>query len=90
MTDGASPVRVISAGRGSSLPVPPTRVVDTVGAGDAFSGGFIAWWQRLGLGVAELDDDAAVRAAAEVAIEVARRTCERAGAEPPTLTELAM
>ncbi len=57
ITDGASPVRVIAAGRGSSLPVPPARVVDTVGAGDAFSGGFIAWWQRLGLGVAALDDD---------------------------------
>ena len=23
---------------------PPVNVVDTIGAGDAFSGGFLAWW----------------------------------------------
>ena len=34
-------------------PCRPT-VVDTIGAGDAFGGGFLAWWISRGLGAAEL------------------------------------
>ena len=29
-------------------------VVDTIGAGDAFGGGFLAWWRRAGLGAGDL------------------------------------
>jgi fructokinase len=88
LTDGARSVTVLARGEQRDLPVPPARVVDTVGAGDAFGGAFLAWWMRAGRGVAELRDVDAVVDAVEMAIEVARRTCERAGAEPPTLGEL--
>ena len=33
---------------------PSVTVVDTIGAGDAFGGGFLAWWTAHGLGRADL------------------------------------
>jgi fructokinase len=58
-------------------------VVDTVGAGDAFGGGFLAWWAEHGLGRDSLTDPDAVRAAAAAAAAVASLTCQRPGADPP-------
>ena len=58
-------------------------MVDTVGAGDAFGGGFLAWWAEHGLGRDSLTDPAAVRAAAAAAAAVASLTCQRPGADPP-------
>jgi fructokinase len=49
-------------------------VVDTVGAGDAFMSGLL--WSLL-------EDGQDVRAALRTASQVARRTCERPGADPP-------
>ncbi len=88
VTEGGSGVGIVSATRDETIDVPPARVVDTVGAGDAFGGGFLATWQRTGRHVAELADPAAVREVVGVAVEVARRTVERPGADPPTLAEL--
>jgi fructokinase len=62
--------------------------VDTIGAGDAFGGGFLAWWGARGLGREELADPAQVAGATAFGILVAARTCERAGADPPRLAEL--
>ena len=88
-TDGAQGVHVITAGAERELPVPQVEVVDTVGAGDAFSGGFLAEWTRRGLSRLDLRDVDALVAAAEFGITVASMTCQRAGAEPPFLRELA-
>jgi fructokinase len=88
-TDGAAPVRVVTS-RGSAEIVPPAvTVVDTVGAGDALGGGFLAAWVGAGHGRAALDQDAALSAAARSAVRVAAFTCTRAGAQPPTSAELA-
>jgi fructokinase len=73
----------------AELPVPAVRVVDTVGAGDAFGAGFLAAWTAAGRGRAELADHAALVAATRFAIEVGALTTTRAGAEPPRLAELA-
>jgi fructokinase len=63
-------------------------VVDTVGAGDAFGGAFLAFWQQAGHHRDDLADLDKVRAAVERAIVVAGITCARAGANPPLLSEL--
>ena len=78
----------LTARESIEVPAPPTKVVDTIGAGDAFSGGFLAWWSERGLGAAELADRDAVREATAFACLVAARTCERPGASPPWRHEL--
>jgi fructokinase len=88
VTDGERPVRLLTASGTTAFEVPSVRVVDTVGAGDAFGAGFLAAWTGAGLGRADLADEAALAAATRFAIEVGTRTTTRAGAEPPTLAEL--
>jgi fructokinase len=88
LTDGGAGVRIISAGSDASLPVSATEVVDTVGAGDAFGGAFLAWWVAHGLGRDKLDDAAALREATASAIEVARLTTMHRGAYAPTADEV--
>jgi fructokinase len=63
-------------------------VVDTIGAGDAFSAGFLAWWQSRGSGLDALDDLASIERAVELAVMVAGVVCTRRGADPPWRHEL--
>ena len=63
-------------------------IVDTVGAGDAFGGGFLARWIERGSGREDLADSAGVRDAVAFGIAVAVRTCQRAGADPPRRADL--
>ena len=49
-TRGAEGAVAYSARDTVAVPAPPVRVVDTIGAGDAFSAGFLAWWLDTGLG----------------------------------------
>jgi fructokinase len=88
MTDGGNGVEVVTAGAQHHVPAPQVEVVDTIGAGDAFSGGFLAWWRMNGLGAEDLRSLERVLEATAFACEVAARTCERAGASPPRLQEL--
>ncbi|WP_432491924.1 carbohydrate kinase family protein [Kineococcus auxinigenes] len=84
------------AGAGTlRVPAPPTRVVDTVGAGDAFTAGLLhalAGHDLLGPAAARrlralrLD---ALEDVLRTAARVASLTCSRAGANPPTREELA-
>jgi fructokinase len=67
---------------------PAVTVIDTIGAGDSFGGGFLAWWRSQGLGRAELADADLVVEATRFAALVAARTCARPGASPPFLHEL--
>lgn len=69
----------------------PVDVVDTVGAGDAFTAGLLAWLDghdrlaRPALG--ELDSDE-TRQALDHATRLSALTCTRAGADPPRASEL--
>ncbi len=78
---------------GREVPVPGERieVVDTVGAGDAFTSGLLGWLDREGVGdraaLAALDDDA-LRSALTYARRVAAITCTRAGSDPPRADEV--
>jgi fructokinase len=89
VTDGPRTVRAIAASGEITVAVPQADVVDTIGAGDAFGGAFLAWWVGNGLTRSDLAEPGAVRAALAAAVEVAAVTCTRAGAEPPWAAELA-
>jgi fructokinase len=88
-TDGGAPLTVALGERRITLPVPSVPIVDTVGAGDAFGGGFLHAWTAAGHGREALRDAQSVATAAAVGIRVAALTVGRAGAEPPFAAELA-
>ena len=88
LTNGPDPVAVVTQAFEFEVPVPAVAVVDTVGAGDAFGGAFLARWVERGFGRAELADRGALRDAVGSAIEVAALTCGRAGADPPRRHDL--
>ena len=88
LTDGGQGVAVVTRDGATEVPVPRVAVVDTVGAGDAFGGGFLVSWLDRGLGRDDLGEGDAVLACVERAIRVAAITCTRAGAEPPTKADL--
>ncbi|MGW2281393.1 carbohydrate kinase family protein [Streptomyces sp. NPDC001770] len=70
---------------------PVVDVVDTIGAGDAFTAGLLHRLAADGLLGGRLDGltAPALRSAMEFAAEVAARTCAVAGAQPPYAAELA-
>ncbi len=89
ITDGPQDVRIVRRDEIVAVPVPRTSIVDSVGAGDAFGGGFLARWIERGLGRGDLGNRAALRDAVEFAVDVAALTCQRTGADPPRRAELA-
>jgi fructokinase len=89
VTDGAAMVRAYTSAGEVKAEVPPVRVVDTVGAGDAFGGAFLAWWTRRGLGRADVGKPDMVQEATLASVEAAALTCTHRGAEPPWAEELA-
>jgi fructokinase len=92
VTDGAAGA---SAYRRTGAPLRrPGRavtVVDTIGAGDAFTSGLLSGLVRRGLhagaGLSAISDGVLAEVVDE-AVLVAAITCERAGADPPRLDEL--
>jgi fructokinase len=83
LTRGAEGAVALGAFGGRRVAAPRVHVVDTIGAGDAFSGGFLAKWEPGG----DLADGDLVEAATAFACTVAAMTCAKAGAEPPRLAE---
>jgi fructokinase len=93
VTDGPHPARAFLPDTVLTEEVPNVTVADTIGAGDSFGGGFLAWWTAHGLGRTDLARPAAVRdtlvrQALRAAVATAALTCTRPGADPPTLSEL--
>jgi fructokinase len=70
-------------------PTPAIRLVDTIGAGDAFTSGLLGALARGGVRDAPGLAGADLVAALDEAILVAALTCERAGADPPTAADVA-
>lgn len=88
ITDGPDGARAFRAGTGSlHRPGRDVAVVDTVGAGDAFTAGLLGALTRHGLhlprALAEADPST-LAIAVDDAILVSALTCERLGADPPT------
>ena len=88
LTDGPTGVHVFTKSEEFQVHVPEVNVVDTVGAGDAFSGGFLSYWDKQNLNRDKLANTEEVRAAVEFGVKVAGLTCQRAGAMPPFAHEL--
>ena len=70
------------------VPVEAVPVVDTIGAGDAFTAGFVSWWLASGRGRGDLGDLAAVERAVRAAHAVAAVVVGRRGADPPRRADL--
>ncbi len=88
LTRGPNGALVVTRTAEVAVPAPRAKVVDTIGAGDAFGGGFLAWWSERGLARDDLGTiDLAVEATAFACL-VAARTCSRPGASPPYRSEL--
>ncbi|MDX6702667.1 MAG: fructokinase [Baekduia sp.] len=88
VTLGAEGALVVTATGAVAVAAPPARVVDTIGAGDAFLGGLLSWWHGAGLGRGDVADLPAVTEATTYACRIAALTCERPGANPPHRDEL--
>ena len=71
-----------------TVPVDAVPVVDTIGAGDAFTAGFVSWWLASGRRRSDLGDLAAVERAVHAAHAVAAVVVGRRGADPPRRAEL--
>ncbi|WP_106539487.1 carbohydrate kinase family protein [Haloactinopolyspora alba] len=90
--DGA--LGVTSAGTSVRVRTPPVDVVDTVGAGDAFTAGLVDGLRLAGLLGRPGEDRLAgtgadgLRAVLDRAALVAAITCARAGADPPTAAQV--
>jgi fructokinase len=72
-------VAVEPGGNVTRVPGFPTKVVDTVGAGDTFMAGFLDGWVKQNLGLA---------ASLERGAAAASIVCSRRGAQPPTSAEV--
>ncbi len=91
VTRGARGAVAFHASGRSEVPGRTVDVVDTVGAGDAFTAGMLHHLTRAGLvdrATLEAGDAAAITALLDHASAVAALTCARAGADPPSLDEL--
>jgi fructokinase len=88
LTRGPNGAVVITRSAEVAVPAPRAKVVDTIGAGDAFGGGFLAWWSERGLGRGELEHTDLLVEAARFACLVAARTCEKPGASPPYRSQI--
>ena len=87
-THGSDDVEIRTPSARASVVVPSVEVVDTVGAGDVFAGGFLASWIGAGRGRDELASMELVCDSVRVAVRAAALGCTRPGADPPTTAEL--
>jgi fructokinase len=83
VTNGPEPTMLLTAEGARWIPVPAVDVADTIGAGDAFLAGLLAWFENNpGVDPRSSDLDT-LRAAAETAAEVAGAVCTMRGAVLP-------
>ncbi|MDE3134530.1 MAG: carbohydrate kinase, partial [Acidobacteriota bacterium] len=72
LTGGALGATVLTDAGAEEIPAVAVEVVDTIGAGDAFSAGLLTWWWEAGRPALE---HASLVAAAAFAVQVAAATC---------------
>jgi fructokinase len=89
VTGGSAATTVVSRAGELVVPVEEGPVVDTIGAGDTFTAGFLVWWTITGRGVEDLGDADALGSAVRAAHQAAALVVRRRGADPPHRDELA-
>ncbi len=87
VTAGAGGALAVTREDVAEIPARRARVVDTIGAGDAFGAAVLAWWLESGVG--RPLEIAALAEAAAFGCRVAARVVTRAGADPPWRREVA-
>jgi len=91
LTSGAKGSLLINRGGIGRSGVGDVTVVDTVGAGDTFHGGLLAWLyrnNRLTRSALGTMDEETLNKAAAFASRAADITCSREGADPPRMDEM--
>lgn len=90
VTSGADGVHAVIGGEVLHEPAPAVDVVDTVGAGDTFTAGFLSALHEGGKLGGRLSDltPADLQSALQRAVRAAAITCSRAGADPPYAADL--
>ena len=87
VTMGGEGVLVITRHGIEAVATPVVTVVDTIGAGDTFAAGILAWWHDHDH--PDLADAVPAGGAARFATRVAAYTVQQAGAQPPRRRDLA-
>ena len=88
VTGGGRGVRVLTDADERFVAVDPVAVIDTIGAGDTFGGGLLAWMTLQGVGVHHLGDPDVLERAVRAANTAAGVACTRRGADPPHRADL--
>jgi fructokinase len=88
LTAGAAATTVVTAGGLRSVPVEASPILDTIGAGDSFTAGFLTWWTTSGRSRDDLADADAVMPAVRAAHDVAAVVVGRRGADSPRRRDL--
>jgi fructokinase len=88
LTAGAAATTVVTAADKRAVPVTNCPVIDTIGAGDSFTAGFISWWMASGHTVDDLAAVDTIVPAVDAAHRVASVVVRRSGADPPHRREL--
>jgi fructokinase len=88
LTAGAADTTIVTRTDKRAVPVNEGPVLDTIGAGDSFTAGFLTWWMESGRTVDDLATLNAVVPAVEAAHQVAVVVLGRRGADPPHRSEL--
>lgn len=86
LTLGGAGVAVVTESGITHVAAPAATVVDTIGAGDSFAGGVLAWWHENGQPT--FTDPGVAVAATTFGCRVAAATVSVAGANPPRRSEL--
>ncbi len=86
LTEGSKGAHWLTPNGSGSVNIPKIEVVDTVGAGDCFSGATLSWILREDQ--IENPDDTTLQNALEYAVNAAAINCTRAGANAPTHEEI--
>ena len=88
VTDGPRGALAITREDVVEVPARRVRVADTIGAGDAFGAGLLAWWTEREMSQSALADVAALAEAAAFGARVAAHVVARPGPDPPWRNEL--